>query len=105
MNKEKHDCVGRICTGFRYVACNLPANREHNGQWYCHMHDPEAIAVKDKKRQDKWAEESRARDSRREFEKREADFSQACISAIRAIAGGHNDASGLARRVLREHGE
>ena len=84
--------------------CALPATRERNDKWYCHVHDPVEVAKRKETRERayKIAGEKRAAD--RAQKKHDDMFANECIRAIRSIAAGtSNDPINLACQILREY--
>lgn len=79
---------------FRFVRCSRPDGHGPDGA-YCKQHNPVTRQVKRDARDAKWREEW---DKQARFDK----FTRAARQAIRDIAAGHDDARGLAIKILKE---
>ncbi len=57
---DKQQCCKRVWSGRGVTgyACANPAKVLINGNWYCHVHDPRAVAIRREKQNTKWAAES-----------------------------------------------
>lgn len=72
---------------------------------YCGIHDPVRVKEKQEARYAAWKAKVAARDEAREQVVRSRAFAEACVAAVKAIAGGHNDPRGLAMKTLAEFQE
>ena len=74
METEKHRCEEQIRDSGRcpsYHACGKTAKVQRDGKWYCGIHDPEKVAERRKKQDDKWHAGMKA--AREERRRREAE--------------------------------
>lgn len=79
---------------FRFHQCTRPNGHGPKGL-YCKQHDPDVRQAKREVRDAKWREEW-------DKQARSDKFTKAARQAIRDIAAGHNDARGLAIKILKE---
>ena len=76
--KDAKCCDSRFAGfGFSRTICSKPAKMEHEGKFYCGIHDPVRIKDKRKAQADKWRAEADAlRASRAEAEAKQAALEQ-----------------------------
>lgn len=83
----------------RLYQCSRKNGHGPHGAW-CKQHDPEAVKTRDAERRSAWKAQQEAEKAERQRKEREASFLKECAGAVRQIADGHNDPSGLCRAVI-----
>ncbi len=66
--------------------CSVPAKFEVGGNWYCHIHNPDAVAKRRADNQARWDEESK----RRQVSYRKEKAERAAIPFLKIIVDGYN---------------
>ena len=104
---EKHTCEGRVWHSFslRSHACGKTAKMEHEGKWYCGIHDPVKRAGKRAERDAAWEAKWNAE---RAAIRRAADLTAARAAVVEAAKQesayeeqGSENALRLAREIRR----
>jgi len=80
--------------------CSKPVRVEHDGQFYCTVHDPARVKARTDERHEALYQKAKERSRIMMLEAERQAFGRNCIAAIREIAAGHNDAQSIARSVL-----
>ena len=90
MSETKHTCCGRITSGsgwFRtWKDCGNTAKTEHDGKWYCGIHDPVRRKEKNDATNARWQEESHARIKAERIRDAASDLLAALQKSIRIIS-------------------
>ena len=99
---EGKRCCKLLYGGHSYRGrnCSKPVRVEIKGKFYCAIHDPVFIKAKDDEAEAKFRQKMDMQKRAAKETRDRAEFSKFCISAIREIAAGHNDAQSLAQSVL-----
>jgi hypothetical protein len=66
--------------------CSVPAKSQVDGNWYCHIHNPEMVAKRRKENQERWDNESKRRQAAYRKEKAE----RAAASFLKIIVDGYD---------------
>lgn len=96
---------GKCCAATRLDAwhdgyCSKKAKTFYGRMGYCGTHDPAKIKERIAKRNAKWDVEWAEKQAGWKFEKDTQFWEKACVEAIEKIAGGYNDARGLAMELM-----
>lgn len=59
MKKDEPRCCAEIQSDYRFYQCGHKGKVQRGGKWYCGRHDPEKVALRKKKREEKWQAESK----------------------------------------------
>jgi len=62
----KHKCQKSIYSNWGHHDCGKTAKYEHNGKWYCGIHNPPVVAARDKARREARDAEYNARQALRD---------------------------------------
>lgn len=103
----KRDWIEQTCCaqvhssfGVGFHTCGNKAKMQHDGKWYCGVHDPVKRAAQQKKRDAEWrAKYDATRAAEAEKAKRRA-MGEKAIEALQLIMAGHNNPRALARQTL-----
>lgn len=103
MSKERIQCCKSIFYSghFSSFLCSRSGKVQHEGKWYCTIHDPERVARKDAERQARWEAERLRQRALWDYQNKVKAFTSECINAVQAIADGHNDARSLCTELLK----
>jgi hypothetical protein len=108
---EKHRCSGTtVGSGFHTVYCRKNASLLYNKKWYCGIHHPPAVAVRNAALRAKWQAEYDRRErlheeaaaSRREEEKKLEAFSDLVTAVRHAILDAEHNSGRIQSTTRRE---
>ena len=80
---EKHTCCEPVCSGYHIHSCGKPAKACRDGRHYCGIHDPVAIAERQRKRDEK----NRPQREREAFEHRKRQYAGEMFSLLERMDG------------------
>lgn len=102
MEKIEHKCCASVFGKWSSHNCENKAKMEHEGKWYCGIHDPVRKAEKDRAWREKFDREWGESQEKYRKEAQREKFLLKCEEAIVSISQGHNDPRTLALEVLSE---